>query len=167
MDPRTAAAPHPDPDAVAFVRFCYHRRRVGWPELYDEMCAVAARGLYRGYGSDDLADLGIGFGLFDMPALATLANRIVEEERASRRPMTVVIADPVEVTAADPAVEIAAAPDPTSFEVHVAVAANVAAATDVDVEAHVMAIVPETRPSEDRPSRPEPAIRFVPVPAGA
>ena len=26
------------------------RRRVGWPELYDEMCAVASRGLFRGYG---------------------------------------------------------------------------------------------------------------------
>ena len=28
-------------DAVEFIRFCYARRRVGWPELYDEMCAVA------------------------------------------------------------------------------------------------------------------------------
>ena len=49
------------------------RRRVGWPELYDEMCAVAGRGLFRGYGADDLAGFGIGFSLFDMPALATLA----------------------------------------------------------------------------------------------
>ena len=42
MDPRTAATRVPDPDAVEFIRFCYGRRRVGWPELYDEMCAVAA-----------------------------------------------------------------------------------------------------------------------------
>ena len=48
MDPRTAATRVPDPDAVEFIRFCYRRRRVGWPELYDEMCAVAARGLFRG-----------------------------------------------------------------------------------------------------------------------
>ena len=34
------------------------------------MCAVAGRGLFRGYGADDLAALGIGFSLFDMPALA-------------------------------------------------------------------------------------------------
>ena len=28
---------------------------VGWPELYDEMCAVAGRGLYRGYSAEDLS----------------------------------------------------------------------------------------------------------------
>ena len=42
------AAPHTvTADAVEFIRFCYARRRVGWPELYDEMCAVASRGLFR------------------------------------------------------------------------------------------------------------------------
>jgi len=71
-----------DPDAGDFVRFCYRRRRVGWPELYDEMCAVAGRGLFRGYDADDLAGLGIGFSLFDMPALAVLSARIVAEEQA-------------------------------------------------------------------------------------
>ena len=98
MDPRTAAARVPDPDAVEFVRFCYRRRRVGWPELYDEMCAVAARGLFRGLGADDLAGLGIGFSLFDMPALAAMAAGIVAEEQALRRPVAVVIAaEPVPV----------------------------------------------------------------------
>lgn len=92
MDQRTAASQAPDPDAVEFIRFCYRRRRVGWPELYDEMCAVAGRGLYRGYGTDDLAALGIGFSLFDMPALASMARRIVDEEQALRRPMTVTLA---------------------------------------------------------------------------
>ena len=86
-----AATRVPDPDAVEFIRFCYRRRRVGWPELYDEMCAVAARGLFRGLGVDDLAAHGIGFGLFDMPALAAIATGIVAEELAPRRPMTVVI----------------------------------------------------------------------------
>ena len=34
-------------------------------------CAlVAGRGLYRGYHADDLAEIGIAFGLLDMPALA-------------------------------------------------------------------------------------------------
>src|SRR4026207_367177 len=64
MDPRTAATRVPDPDAVEFIRYCYRRRRVGWPELYDEMCAVASRGLFRGYGTDELGDIGIGFALF-------------------------------------------------------------------------------------------------------
>lgn len=96
MDPAAAATRVPDPDAAEFIRFCYRRRRVGWPELYDEMCAVAARGLFRGLGADDLADHGIGFGLFDMPALAAMTAGIVAEEQALRRPMTVVIApDPV------------------------------------------------------------------------
>jgi hypothetical protein len=91
MDSRQAASDMPDPDAVEFVRFCYRRRRVGWPELYDEMCAVAGRGLFRGYDADDLADLGIGFSLFGMPALAVLSARIVAEEQALRRPVAVMI----------------------------------------------------------------------------
>ena len=91
MDSRHAASEEPDPDAVEFVRFCYRRRRVGWPELYDEMCAVAGRGLFRGYDADDLAALGIGFSLYGMPALAVLSARIVAEEQALRRPVAVMI----------------------------------------------------------------------------
>lgn len=106
MDPRTATTPATDPDAIEFVRFCYRRRRAGWPELYDEMCAVANRGLFRGYDADDLAARGIAFGLFDMPALAALASRVVEDEKALRRPMTVVITDaaPLEIPVAPAAV---------------------------------------------------------------
>ena len=73
------------PEAEAFVRFCYQRRRVGWPELYDEMCAVATRGLYRGMGHDALAEIGIGFSLFETPRLAALVTRIANEEQAARR----------------------------------------------------------------------------------
>ena len=72
-------------EAIDFVRFCHRRRRVGWPELYDEMCAVAGRGLYRGYGAEDLAAIGIGFGLFQMPALAGLVARVVAEDLERRR----------------------------------------------------------------------------------
>jgi hypothetical protein len=83
MDSRTADRP-PSADAAEFVRFCYRRRRVGWPELYDEMCAVAGRGLFRGWGSDELSAEGIGFSLFEMPALAVLVHRIVAEEHEKR-----------------------------------------------------------------------------------
>ena len=72
-------------DAVEFIRFCYARRRVGWPELYDEMCAVASRGLFRGWGPDDLATHGIGFGLFDMPGLSVTVTEIVAEDRAREK----------------------------------------------------------------------------------
>jgi hypothetical protein len=113
---RTAAMDAPHPEAVEFVRFCYHRRRVGWPELYDEMCAVAGRGLFRGFSADDLGGIGVGFSLFDMPALANLAARVVAQEVALRRPMSVAIApiaatvEPTPVVA--PAAAVAPAPAP-------------------------------------------------------
>jgi hypothetical protein len=82
MVARPAQASAPSADAVEFVRFCYQRRKVGWPELYDEMCGVASRGLFRGWGPDDLATHGIGFTLHEMPALAALVTEIVGEDRA-------------------------------------------------------------------------------------
>jgi hypothetical protein len=80
-----AAASVPPAEAIEFVRFCHRRRRVGWPELYDEMCAVAGRGLYRGYGPEELSQIGIGFGLFQMPALAGLVATVVAEDLERRR----------------------------------------------------------------------------------
>ena len=74
-----------DPEALEFVRFCHRRKHVGWPELYDEMCAVAGRGLYRGYGPEELAEIGIGLGLFQMPALAGLVARVVAEDAVATR----------------------------------------------------------------------------------
>jgi hypothetical protein len=70
--------------ALDFVRFCYRRRRVGWPQLYDEMCAVACRGLYHGWGFGELAEHGIAVGLAEMPRLAELVNQVAREE-AERR----------------------------------------------------------------------------------
>ena len=70
-----------DAEVVEFVRFCYRRRSVAWPELYDEMCAVAARGAYRGMSYEQLEPLGIGFALSALPRLAALAARVIAEER--------------------------------------------------------------------------------------
>ncbi len=83
MDSCARALDGADPDAVEFVRFCRTRRRVGWPELYDEMWAVASRGLFRGYDFTDLEERGIGFSLYGTRALASLAAAVIEEERAS------------------------------------------------------------------------------------
>jgi hypothetical protein len=140
MDLPTATTREPDPAAVEFIRFCYHRRRVGWPELYDEMCAVAARGLFRGLVSEDLAAHGIGFSLFDMPALAALSTRVVVEEQATRRPMTVVIKPVADEVVAEP----------------VSIVATVEPVVDVVI-----------RPSVDPSPRSETPVRFVAVPAGA
>lgn len=86
MDPRAAALVAADPEAVEFVRFCRARRRVGWPELYDEMWAVASRNLFRGYGFGELEERGIGFSLFGTPHLAAMAAAVIEEERAAGVP---------------------------------------------------------------------------------
>jgi len=73
------------PAVEEFVRFCYHRRRVGWPELYDEMCAVAARGVFRGWGFAELADQGICFTLSDLPGLAAVVAAVSSDERERAR----------------------------------------------------------------------------------
>jgi hypothetical protein len=96
--PNEAAPPG---EVASFVRFCYHRRRAGWPELYDEMCAVAARRLYNGWGFAELADHGIGFSLFETPALASLAREIVREETERRLRTMRQSAPPTEPTADD------------------------------------------------------------------
>jgi hypothetical protein len=86
MEPRAPALDVPDPEALEFARFCRARRRVGWPELYDEMWAVASRGLFRGYGFEDLEERGIGFSLFGTRHLAGLAAAVIAEERAAAPP---------------------------------------------------------------------------------
>ena len=81
MDPSTPAeTPFTSTDATEFVRFCYRRRRVGWPELYDEMCAVAGRGLYRGWRFAELEERGIGFSLHQTLELARIAAQVAVEE---------------------------------------------------------------------------------------
>jgi hypothetical protein len=96
MDSRSAAARPAHPDAIEFVRFCYRRKHVGWPELYDEMCAVANRGLFRGFDVDALAGIGIGLCLSDMPGLAAIVAQVVAEEQQSRRPVAVRIVEDAE-----------------------------------------------------------------------
>jgi hypothetical protein len=60
----------PPPDVAEFIRFCHHRKSVGWPELYDEMCGVAARGEFNGWDRDQFAARGLTFSLFEMTRLS-------------------------------------------------------------------------------------------------
>ena len=60
----------PPPDVAEFIRYCHRRKPVGWPELYDEMCAVAARGEFNGWDHDQFAARGLTFSLFEMPRLS-------------------------------------------------------------------------------------------------
>jgi hypothetical protein len=64
------SADQPPPDVADFIRFCYRRRAAGWPDLYDVMCAVAARREFNGWDFDELEARGLTFSLFEMPRLA-------------------------------------------------------------------------------------------------
>jgi len=81
--------------ALDFVRFCFRRRRAGWPELYDEMCHVASRGLYHGWGFGELAEHGIAFGLAEMPRLASLVTAVVGQDSERRGRLMVGVMSPM------------------------------------------------------------------------
>jgi hypothetical protein len=95
--------------ALEFVRFCRRRRRVGWPELYDEMCLVASRGLFRGWGFTELAERGIEFGLPEMPRLAGMVAQIATEEAERRKRLMVGVMAPLPLRPA--AVPVQGTPD--------------------------------------------------------
>ena len=75
--PSDASTDVPPPEIVAFIRFCHRRRATGWPEIYDEMCAVAAHRAYKGWGHDQLAARGLTFSLFEMPRLASWVRQVL------------------------------------------------------------------------------------------
>lgn len=88
MEAPQGVADGASPEAIEFIKFCYRRRPHGWPELYDEMCHVASRRLFRGWGSGELAERGIGFSLFETPRLAALVDAVVRQERARAAPQS-------------------------------------------------------------------------------
>ena len=90
-------------EVVAFIRYCYQRRRIGWPELYDEMCGVAARAEFRGMDYDRLEQLGVRFSLPEMGRLAALAQEVVADERRRR------VAVPVRGSGSSIGLQVAAA----------------------------------------------------------
>ena len=67
----------PNPEIVAFIRYCHRRRGATWPELYDEMCGVAARREYNGWDHSQLAARGLTFSLFEMPRLAAWSRAVL------------------------------------------------------------------------------------------
>ena len=66
---------------MGFVRFAYRRRPVAWPDLYDELWAVATCGAYRGWGTRDLEERGFSFCLGELPRLAQLVKEVTRQER--------------------------------------------------------------------------------------
>lgn len=80
---RTSAGELPAPEVADFIRFAYRRRRVGWPEIYDDMCAVAARREFRGWDHARLAELGVTFSLLETPRLAAWVRAVLPRMQRS------------------------------------------------------------------------------------
>ena len=76
----------PPPDVIAFIRYCHRRRGAAWPELYDEMCGVAARREFNGWDRADLAARGLTFSLFEMPRLAGWTRTVLDGLDTTRQP---------------------------------------------------------------------------------
>ncbi|MEO7333747.1 MAG: hypothetical protein ABIZ71_07375 [Gemmatimonadales bacterium] len=76
----------PPADVAEFIRFCHRRKPVGWPELYDEMCAVAARREFNGWDIDQFATRGLTFSLFEMPRLSGWVRTVLAVSAETREP---------------------------------------------------------------------------------
>jgi len=68
--------------AIEFIAFCFQRRSVGWPQIYDEMCYVAGNRLYKGVGYEELREAGLDFTL---SGLARTSRVTTEVTRSMRR----------------------------------------------------------------------------------
>jgi hypothetical protein len=76
----------PPPDVVAFIRYCHRRRGATWPELYDEMCGVAARREFKGWDRSELAARGLTFSLLEMPRLAGWSRAVLAGAEVAPEP---------------------------------------------------------------------------------
>ena len=65
--------------AFDFVLFCSRRYGLKWPDLYDEMCWIASRRLYKGMGYAELAQQGIVFHLEGIEKIARVAESLAND----------------------------------------------------------------------------------------
>lgn len=71
--------------AIEFTAFCYRRKQREWPRLYDEMCYVASKRLYRGLGYDELKDAGIDLTFSGMTRMARIAREVTRQLGTAQR----------------------------------------------------------------------------------
>jgi len=71
--------------AIDFISFCFSRREVEWPLLYDEMCRVASNKLYRGLGYEELREAGLDLTLGGLVRTSRIANEVTREIRHGNR----------------------------------------------------------------------------------
>lgn len=67
--------------AIDFITFCFERRGVEWPSLYDEMCYVAGNRLYRGLGYEELREAGLDFTLGGLGRTSRLVKEVTRTTR--------------------------------------------------------------------------------------
>ena len=67
--------------AIEFIAFCFRRRAVEWPVLYDEMCYVAGNRLYKGLGYDELSEAGLDLTLGGSARMSRLASEVTRQIR--------------------------------------------------------------------------------------
>lgn len=65
--------------SIEFIAFCYRQNHREWPRLYDEMCYVASKRLYRGLGYDELKDAGVDLTFTGMTKLSRIAKEVTRE----------------------------------------------------------------------------------------
>ena len=69
-----------NPVAHEFISFCIQRNGKEWPALYDEMCWVAGRRLFRGLGYTELRRLGLSFSLTNIEDTIRMVDTVTTEK---------------------------------------------------------------------------------------
>lgn len=67
--------------AIDFIAFCFERKGADWPVLYDEMCFVAGKRLYRGLGYEELKEAGLDFTLAGLARTSRLTFEVTKRLR--------------------------------------------------------------------------------------
>ncbi len=76
--------------AIDFITFCFARRSVEWPLLYDEMCFVAGNRLFKGLGYGVLKEAGLDLTLGGTARTSRLASEVTKQIR--RAPLQAIAA---------------------------------------------------------------------------
>jgi hypothetical protein len=72
-----------NPLASEFITFCHRRCQRRWPDIYDEMCWVAGRRLFRNMGYEELEKVGLGLCLGDIEKTIRMVNTVTSSDRDS------------------------------------------------------------------------------------
>ena len=71
--------------AIEFIAFCFERNRREWPRLYDEMCYVASKRLYRGLGYAELKDAGVDLTFSGMARMSRISKEVTRQLASAPR----------------------------------------------------------------------------------